>query len=363
MVKKTVGYVRLEWTCPNCGTRNPGPQKTCVSCGSPQPEDIEFEQPAQEKLIKDEAEITQAKKGPDIHCYYCGTRNPADAKTCSQCGADLSEGAARKTGQVVGAHRTGPVENIPCPSCGSPIHPDAPKCPHCGASTTEPRAVAPPARPAKAQAIPAKRMNPLIIVGVVAVLLAFFACCGYLFFSTDDTTATVQSVAWQRSIGIEGLVPVEHENWENEIPAGAVVGVCTQKVHHTQDTPDPNAKEVCGTPYTVDTGTGYGEVVQDCQYQVYADWCKYTVDEWKEVDQISLNGANFNPRWPDKPLLISEQREGQRKEEYTIVFDAGSKNYTYTTSKVSLFNQCQIGSRWTLKINKIGGVVDIEPAR
>ena len=44
MAKKKLGYVELEWTCPNCGTRNPGPEQSCVNCGSPQPDDVHFEQ-------------------------------------------------------------------------------------------------------------------------------------------------------------------------------------------------------------------------------------------------------------------------------------------------------------------------------
>jgi hypothetical protein len=53
MTRKTVGYVQLEWACPRCETRNPGPQKFCNGCGGPQPPDVKFEQPAQEKLLTD----------------------------------------------------------------------------------------------------------------------------------------------------------------------------------------------------------------------------------------------------------------------------------------------------------------------
>lgn len=119
MPKETLGYVKLEWTCPNCGHRNPGPQQVCTQCGAPQPKDVEFEQAAQEKLLTDQKEIEAAKAGPDIHCAYCGTRNPAGAKTCRRCGADLSEGAARATGRVIGAFRAEPVPDVTCPSCGT----------------------------------------------------------------------------------------------------------------------------------------------------------------------------------------------------------------------------------------------------
>lgn len=70
MARKTVGYVKMEWTCPNCGTRNPGTNAVCSNCATPQPKDVQFEQVAQEELITDEALIAKAKQGPDIHCPF-----------------------------------------------------------------------------------------------------------------------------------------------------------------------------------------------------------------------------------------------------------------------------------------------------
>jgi hypothetical protein len=57
--------------------RNPGLKKTCQSCGSPQPTDVAFQSKADEQLITDAQKLEQAKKGPDIHCGFCGARNPA----------------------------------------------------------------------------------------------------------------------------------------------------------------------------------------------------------------------------------------------------------------------------------------------
>ena len=98
MARKPIGYTKLIWICPNCQTRNPGTEKTCVTCGSPQPIDVSFIQADREDLINKEEDILRAKRGADIHCPYCGTRNAADAKICSQCGGDLTGG---KSGQRV----------------------------------------------------------------------------------------------------------------------------------------------------------------------------------------------------------------------------------------------------------------------
>jgi hypothetical protein len=356
MVKQSVGYVKLEWTCPSCTTRNPGPQKTCLSCGAPQPKDVKFEQPAQEKLVTDQAEIAQAKKAPDIHCFFCGTRNAADAKTCSQCGGDLADGEARRRDEVLGAHKTGPVKEVPCPACGQPNPVDAPKCAHCGA------AVAKPAAPV-AEKPKSAPMDPKIAMVIAGVFLVAMVICCVVMTRTKDASGRVESVQWTRSIGVEALGPVTHQDWRDQIPAGAIIGTCTQKVRSTQDQPAPGANEICGTPYTVDKGTGYGEVVQDCRYEIYDESCSFTVDEWRKVDEISLNGDDFYPSWPDTGSLTGNQRPGKREESYEIFFSVDGKDYTYSTTDEDQFMQCRIGSRWTLKINTLGSVTDIEPAQ
>jgi len=363
MAKKSLGYVQLEWECPNCNTRNPGAQKTCLSCGMPQPENVEFQQQAQEKIITDTAELAQAKAGPDIHCYYCGARNPANAETCTQCGAALTEGAARASGKVMGAHRDKPAPPINCPSCGTPNQPNAPRCVQCGASLTQPEPTVPP----PSQPVAAKKGRAGML-GIGAVGLVFLLLCAVaitfvvLSMRTSDTTGTVEAVRWTRSVVVEGLAPVQHETWRTDVPAEAVLGTCVQKVHHTQDDPAPNAQEVCGTPYTVDSGSGYGEVVQDCQYQVYADWCEYTVKEWQKVDEAVLNGSNFQPQWP-VPALAVDQRAGQKTENYKIVFATSEGEYTFDTNSADIFAQCQIGSKWVLEVNTFNIVIGIKPTR
>jgi hypothetical protein len=201
----------------------------------------------------------------------------------------------------------------------------------------------------------------IIIGGAVLLLLCVCALAFFVFSSrTEEVAGAVSDVAWSRSIAIEGLVPVTQEDWRDEIPAGSQVGSCTERVHHTQDTPASNARELCGTPYVVDTGTGAGEVVQDCQYEVLENYCEYTVYEWREVDTAQLTGNNFSPVWP-KPLLNSEQRMGQRAEEYIVTFTSERGQYRYTTTDPNLFNQFQIGSRWRLQVNSFNGVTDVEP--
>jgi hypothetical protein len=146
---------------------------------------------------------------------------------------------------------------------------------------------------------------------------------------SKEVIGEVRAVSWTRAIEIEELRDVTKEDWRDKVPSGAAISSCTQKYHHTQDNPAPNAEEVCGTPYTVDTGSGYGKVVQDCKYKVYKDWCAYTVKEWKQVDVVTLRGDDYDPHWP-APRLGLNRREGDRKEKYQVILVADGKTWTGT---------------------------------
>lgn len=360
MAKKSLGYVELEWECPNCGSRNPGRVKVCQNCGTPQPEDVQFIQPAEEKIIEDAEVIARAKVGPDIHCAYCGTRNPADAEVCSRCGADLTEGTARRAGQVLGAHRDKPADALTCSYCGSSNPPSASQCWNCGANLSLPEP-----EPAPAQAAPARQrsgISPLLLGGIGLIIVA--ACIGLFIFlnQTDDVQGQVSERTWERSLIIMGMAPVEREDWWDEIPGRAEVGACRPEQRYTSDVPQPNSREVCGTPYTIDTGSGFGEVVQDCEYLVFEDRCQYTVMELQPINTLIERGSGESPQWP-VANLEPDQEEGERDETYRITFSADGETYTYVTSNLEMYRRLAPGSRWTLKVNPLGGITDVEPVQ
>src|SRR3972149_1837997 len=145
MAKKRVGYVKLIWTCPRCQTRTPAPNKFCAGCGAPQPEEVQFEQPAEAELIKDADELARAKAGADIHCPYCGGRNSAGVKFCGACGRGLTPGKARPTGRVVGADRGPSGATRACPACGTANPLTSLKCSNCGSALPAAEAPSPPA--------------------------------------------------------------------------------------------------------------------------------------------------------------------------------------------------------------------------
>jgi hypothetical protein len=356
MPRKTIGVVKLGWRCPNCSTMNPGPQKTCSACGTPQPENVQFENMPQQELVTDASAVEAVKKGADIHCPYCGTRNPADAKSCSQCNGDLTGAAQRQSGAVVGAFSSGPAAQVPCPTCGTLNDPNARQCISCGAAITgaqvQPAPISTPVSPT------GKKRSPVFWVGLVVLVFMLLAgCIALISFltRTKEVTGTVTGADWTRTINVEQLATVTKSDWRDAIPAGAQVGACEQRYNHTQDQPEGNFKEVCGTPYTVDTGTGYGQVVQDCQYEIYVDYCSYTAQEWQVYQPFTQSGHDFNPIWPQIILGVG-QREGTRSENYTVHFDTQKGLLDYTTHDAAVFLQFQPASVWSLDVNNFGSI-------
>jgi DNA-directed RNA polymerase subunit RPC12/RpoP len=352
MAQKTVGYVELEWECPNCGNRNKGSQKLCSGCGAAQPADVKFQQPAEEKLIEKQ---DPSEAVPDIHCSFCGVRNPGKSAVCSNCGGDLSDAQKRETGRILGAHRDQPADPIRCQACGEDNSPANLRCARCGAALSVPQA-APSAQSAS------KKTSPIILyilagVGLVLVILLVVS-----LFSRKDVTAIVDTRSWERSIEIEKFGPISQAAWEQDLPAEARNISCEDRYYATDNQPAPKSTEVCGTPYTVDQGDGTGKVVQDCQYEIYASYCDFTIDGWTAIRVDKLAGSDEPPTWPATDLA-TDQREGERAERYVILFSLDGKTTRYVTSDVNLFLQASPGSRWILSMNGLGDIIDIAPGK
>lgn len=363
MNRRSKGFIRLEWTCPNCSTRNPGPQKTCLSCGAPQPENVHFERAASDDFITDEQEIKRAAAGADIHCGYCGARNPSGAPTCSQCGADLSEGARRQAGRELGVAIKQP--DVACPNCGQ-INPGVNvKCANCGASLPHAAAAPPPPAPAPvAAAMPAaarpgaqpqpanvfSRRN-IIIAAIIAFLLC--CCCGAFFalanLPRESVSASVESVYWQTVVPVQEEREVSYTNQRGSPPSGAYNVDCRTETN-----------QVC-TERTIDQGNGYAEVVEECRDET-VQFCSYDVREWRTIREDKLEGYDANPVYA-RPSLTSGQRQGNPAITMRVTFVSGSNSYTYTPASISEFQQFSPGSRWDVTLSWLGNIVSVQPAR
>ena len=361
MPQETLGYVNLEWTCKRCGSKNPGATKICASCGNVMSQTDKFDLPAQQELTKDEAVIARAEAGPDVTCSFCGARNTAADKNCSQCGAELSAAAARQSGAVLGAFSAEKKPDVKCPYCGAMNPATALKCQTCAGTLRVAQRPSDQPRPDQPASPPKSTSRTGVFIGIGVAIVAVVVCA-LLFFRTSDTSAQVEAVQWQLAIEIMEQRPVDYETWRDAIPSGASLGSCEMRVRRTQDEPAPNSDKVCGTPYTVDTGTGVGKVVQDCKYEVKDNWCVYTQQEWTVVDSVAANGSDADPQWPALRLR-SDQREGDRTEAYEVIFVSEGKEYRLSVSSADRLDNYAPGSRWKLKVNALGGVVSAAPAQ
>jgi ribosomal protein L40E len=344
MAQRSKGFIELEWICPNCNTRNRGSVKTCVNCGAPQPENVQFEAPAEKKFVSDE--VTS-----DIHCGFCGTRNPSIAKTCSQCGADLSEGKARQTGSEIDMS-AGRLENVTCTNCGTENPGTNINCKECGAALPRPSRPE-PAIPASAVVADAaakgakKKPNWLLLGGIGGALLACCIAAILLFvIPSSSVKATVTDVYWQTSVPVQEIRAVNYNNERGDPPSDAYNVSCQTET-----------RQVCEEK-TVDQGNGYAEVVEDC-HDESEKYCDYTLDEWTTVQTYTLDGHDLNPYY-EQPNISNDQRLGDQSADYTVYFDTEKGEKTYDPGNESKFQQFQIGSTWTLKLNTLGGVVSVE---
>lgn len=352
MAEKELGYVELEWTCPSCSTRNPGSATKCKQCSSPMPEDVKFEQAAEEQILTDKDKIAAAQAGPDVYCAYCGTRNNRTATVCRQCGAALAEGKAREIQGVVGGLRDKPAPPQKCPACSSENPAQALKCSNCGAPLGKAVPAATPPAPATKPA--GLGFLPLLLIGVFALIALFI----FASSRTSDVAGQVIDTRWRRVIAIEALAPVTREGWLDQLPPGVETLGCRQEVFEVVDQPAPGAREICGTPYVVDTGTGFGQVKQDCQYQVLKEYCQYRTLAWVMGPPLVLEGRDLNPQWPEA-RLGTDQRAGGRSQEYVIVFRANDREYSYATSSEEEYRRIASSDQWLLKVNGLGQITEI----
>ena len=353
--RQTLGYIENEWTCPNCSTRNKGHLKTCENCGAPQPENVQFELGADQKFVTDKNQIQAAEGGADIHCGFCGARNPATAETCSQCGGDLKEGKAREAGRIMQAP---PVSQQPktivCKNCGTENPSSNSVCSNCGSPLAH-VAQAAPSIPksgvAPASPLPSKKINNrrnLFIAGGVFACLAVVcvAVIGLFFVPTASVQGTVTDIHWQTNVPVQKVQAVKHTNEQGSPPSDAYNVSC-----HT------DTKQVCENK-TVDQGNGYSKVEQVC-HDESANYCSYTRDEWQTIQTYTLNGSDLNPIY-DSPSLTSDQRLGDKTEDLKVTFSTSKGDKVYSPSTSSEYQQFKVGSTWTLKLNLVGGVVSVK---
>jgi ribosomal protein L40E len=323
--------------------------KVCENCGAAQPQNVQFYAPAEAQLIQGEAAARIAQFGPDIHCGFCGTRNPGNAEKCSQCGGDLKEGHARQAGREM--QRETPVIEIQCTNCGEANPSTRTMCAKCGAplpkAGAKPAAPVGPATAAPDQPSAKNRWMPWLVGGGIFACLAILCISAFLLFApSKSVSATVTDVYWQTSVPLQEVRAAHYSDEAGSPPSGAYDVSCRT-----------DTRQVCQDK-TVDKGNGYAEVVTECHDETQ-DYCSYNVDEWTTIQTYTLDGHTASPRYAS-PVVSSSQRLGSQSVTFSVYFEGGGKSYTYNPGSLFEFQKFNLGSTWTLHLNALGIVVSVD---
>lgn len=323
------------------------------------PENVNFEQPLKEELITDPTLIDAARKGADVYCGYCGSRNPADAASCSTCGADLTEGTKRSAGQTYSGV-TAPVgETIRCNVCGTENDIKNLSCISCGSSLQTTAEIETPGQAGNAVPVKGKGGKGCLIAFILLILAAIL---GMLFMTSksESKSVVVSDTTWATSQEVLGLVERRASAWRDAVPSNGQIIQCSERVREKSDTYVSGSEEVCGQPYFVDRGNGFSEKVQDCYYQVYDDYCSYRYQGWDVISVLSDQGNDLNPVLPHTSLG-NNQRLGSQSVSYTVKFtDASGQVYTYTPSSLEEYREFAVNDRYSLELNGFGSIVKME---
>jgi hypothetical protein len=103
---------------------------------------------------------------------------------------------------------------------------------------------------------------------------------------------TVANVHWQTSVPVQ-----EFARWIIPTSAESAFG-CIQRLM-------PHGKQEVCTERVEDTGTGFGEVVEECRTET-EQYCSYTRDEWTTIQTYRPEGndlfpAVFKPKHCQRP--------------------------------------------------------------
>jgi hypothetical protein len=264
-------------------------------------------------------------------------------------------GKAREAGRVMQAPPAQP-KVIKCDNCGVENPGSNAVCSNCGSplpKVAAAQAVAPmvtPARPVTGMNLgKPKKTNWLLIGGILGFLaICCIAAIALFALPTKSVQATVTDVYWQTSVPLQEIRAVDYNNERGSPPSDAYNVSCRNE-----------SRDVCEQK-TIDKGNGYSEVVEECHTET-EQYCSYTVDEWTTIQTYTLDGNDLQPVY-ESPNVSNGQRLGNESQELTVTFSTeNGEQKTYSPDSVSEFQQFQVGSTWTLKMNALGGIRSVEP--
>jgi hypothetical protein len=207
-----------RWDCPSCGSKGIyGRHVDCPGCGKPRPADIRFYLTDDAPVIRDAAQLAEAKAGPNWICEHCGASTRATETDCDGCGAPRGSSPSQRvidypTAQVP---RSGDEDD------------DAPKLPPAPVPLAAPVPRGRKGRVAKKPEGPREPLTPArtlracgcltaMVVGAIFLLFSLVrACNDRLPVGGEDlTAATVVGKRWERAFDVEQRRLVEGTGWD-----------------------------------------------------------------------------------------------------------------------------------------------------
>lgn len=339
MAERKVGTYQMLWDCPFCGTSKllGVDHRHCPSCGAAQDPARRYFPSEEDKVAVEDHRFT----GADKACANCSTPNAKLASHCINCGSALDEAkeVAKAAARTSSSEASKAIEQ-----------------------QQKEAKTAPPPPPPKKSGWAAK--GCLLGCAVIVLLGVVFAVVAAMW--KKEEALVVSGHRWERAVSVEEYGPTQDSAWCDSVPAGADVTSRRQEVRSHNKVSDG---ETCHTEQH-DNGDGTFSEIEKCvpktrDEPVYDDKCTYTVNRWHEVNTVKADGSGGEqPTWPKVRLgregdCVGCQRQGSRKESYTVSFKAGTESHdcAFAQEKWSSF---QDGSRWKGEIGVVSGSLDCD---
>jgi len=366
-----------NWRCDFCGAYNKHSERICKTCGAPRDESSKSY-----FTVTDTEKSTRSKQCSEDDIYK-GSRNiyeeplykDEDKSEEKVSAYSHSEDALSKNGNEPTSN---PVdEEVVYRQIGTRTYAFKKSA---SIPKKEPY-VKPPDLQASRRTLP-QRSNRRLLYIVAAALLCFLT----VFFLTRTTehTYTVTGKEWSRSIDIEKSKTVQRSSWD--IPDGArniesrtEIRSYRQVFDHYETVNVTKYRSVQRTEiYYEDLGNGnaerrtrtyteqvpYTETETQPVYRsvpVYDTKYYYDIDVFSHERYVETSGKEDKPYWGEV-VLKSREREGARKEKYSILFmDKGKeKSVSVPYEKWKEFKD---GEEIKLKKNNIGKYFFVEKSK
>jgi hypothetical protein len=211
----------------------------------------------------------------------------------------------------------------------------------------------------KARKAAGRRTRAKIGAGIAACVVLVLLI---LRFSSKPVELAVAGHQWEREVDIESFRASKETAWCDSMPVHAYDVSRSREVRSHESVPDG---EDCKTVRR-DRGDGTFSEEDECKPKyrdepVYDYQCRYSVDRWTRVrSQTARGGLAETPAWPGVELKRTGQcqgceREGPRKERYTVLFEGGGKTRPCVFSE-DKWRSFALGSKWQGKVNALTGL-------